>query len=504
MSVSRVACVSLCAPAPGLVLSVAVVGLMLSILNTAQMARAADHISEEGKMVYDSRWPLLLVDKYLVDKSKDVSLTVCEAVRHSRLDSLDKLSVSCGAVYYIDGKFRMWSGGGKRYAESQDGIQWTNGADTVGLGNRAHNCCVFYDPDDPDPSRRYKISIGKATSRGRTGLWTIAFSADGLRWKIQERDTPMCGSDEDAEGQTMFRVGKTCFISGQQLSPAFVETRPGYRGRASVVFHSRDPDLNIWTKAPKAVWAIPEGNGPYQAHHGIGAWSRPNLIIGLYGIFQSKIEVGDRATDLGLILSHDGFQWWEPWQLATILRRGVAGAWDSKYLVQGTQNFVNVGDKTYLYYYAADSDKGCEGLGHGTGLATLRRDGFGYQGLRVGWNFKPATREGEFVTAPIQLHDANTEQVLLNLDNVSEEKDRWVKVEVLDEKYQPVAGYGLADSDKLTTEGIAVPATWKGNASLGQVGAKVIRLRFLLHGGKFHCESPRMYAIYFKQPKEIE
>ena len=93
---------------------------------------------EEQEIMYQSRWPLLLVDKYLVAKADGVSLTVCEAARYSsdpiikRGDpgSPDEKSIGCGSVYYIDGKFRMWGGGagaagaGVFYAESQDGIHW--------------------------------------------------------------------------------------------------------------------------------------------------------------------------------------------------------------------------------------------------------------------------------------------------------------------------------------------------------------------------------------------
>ncbi len=465
--------------------------------------------------IRDSRWPLLLVDKTLIKENKGVSLTVCEAVKYpgnpvvrlGKPGSVDE--VRChfdGSVYYMDGKFRMWYWafpGGNAYAESDDGIHWVK--PNLGLvdfrGNKNNNLVpmpgrpiFFYDSNESNPKKRYKKAVGKGdpNAGGRESLWTFAYSPDGFQWEIEERPLPNVW--RWAESEMLTRVGKTWIIHTQTLKPGI--------GRAANAYYSDDlnKDLSKWKE--KIAWQIPEGlHKHYQAHHGIKPWARPGLTIGLYGIFCDRHELRDTTCDLGLVLSQDGFNFWEPWPLATIIRRGPAGSWDSMFLMHGSPSFINVGNKTYIYY--GGEDTGNSGERMQIGLATLHRDGFGYLEIRVGWNYwKKGDKTGEFVTVPIRLHDKKIEKILLNIDNLN--SNQWVKVELLDEKGQPIPGYRLEEADKVTTNGIAVPATWKGNASLRNVPTDIIHLGVQMQGGQCRRNSPQLYAIYFYQPKHIE
>ena len=104
----------------------------------------------------------------------------------------------------FDGELRMWyqakssqdTEGGRRlgYAVSQDGYNWER--PNLGLiefnGNKNNNIIdlfdgnpcltsapVLYDPDDPDPNRRFKMCI--EASQFVNSL-AVAYSPDGLRW----------------------------------------------------------------------------------------------------------------------------------------------------------------------------------------------------------------------------------------------------------------------------------------------------------------------------------
>ena len=462
--------------------------------------------------VRDSRWPLLLVDTTQLALNEGASLTVCEAVRHPanpvvRLGgpgSVDEDRAQFGgSVYHIDGKFRMWYSafpGGPAYAESDDGIHWTK--PKLGLkefrGSKDNNlvpmpgrAMIFYDPSDPD--RRFKKPVSKPNpSQGnRDSLWTWAHSKDGFHWTLADRPTP--DRWENAEAQMLARVDERWVIYTQGLS---------HLGRTVMAFSSPTLDTPTWEWAKQAVWTLKDKYPLYQTHHGISPWPRPGLTIGICGIFLDRHELIDTTVDLGLVLSHDGLEWWEPWPLATILRRGNAGEWDSTFLIQGCPSFVNVRDKTYLYY--SGEDTGNVGDRMQIGLAMLRRDGFGYQGIDVGWTYaRPGPRTGRFVTAAIRLNEKATERVLLNVENVDAAKGQFVQVEVLDARGKPIPGFTLADADRVTAEGIAAPATWRGSATLA--GAPdIIRLRVHMQGGRRRRASPRVYAIYFTEPTAIE
>src|SRR5262249_32938230 len=132
------------------------------------------------------------------------------------------------SVIRVDGKYRMWYVAGSddglvnkvdtsfrpAYAESQDGIHWIK--PELGLtefaGNKRNNlvelsppldmarlgslvCFVLHEPEDKDPSRRYKMLIygryyettrkEEAERQSNTPTTVFPFfSADGLRWRL--------------------------------------------------------------------------------------------------------------------------------------------------------------------------------------------------------------------------------------------------------------------------------------------------------------------------------
>ena len=85
--------------------------------------------------------------------------------------------------------------------------------------------------------------------------------------------------------------------------------------------------------------------------------------------------------DLGLIVSNDGIHFREPVPDFKVISHGKEGEWDSVALLQG-HAFANVGDKTMIWYSHWDTS-GEKPETMEIGLATLRRDGFGYLSRHV-------------------------------------------------------------------------------------------------------------------------
>ena len=101
-----------------------------------------------------------------------------------------------GSVLAVDGEYRMWYGGAGTdnirrvcYAVSKDGIEWdkpklgileyggnknNNLVGLVGDGDAkmipAEHLAVLYEPDDPDPKRRYKMVLRRQFRGGVCGL----------------------------------------------------------------------------------------------------------------------------------------------------------------------------------------------------------------------------------------------------------------------------------------------------------------------------------------------
>ena len=425
-----------------------------------------------------------------------------------------------GTVIYDGSKFRMWYLGmitreleaGQApgwwrpmcYAESADGIVWTK--PELGLvdlgGNKRNNICliegevesmtlvndfrsVMHDPVDPDPSRRFKVAYiahmplddirGGMSHVGikesRVGAIITAASPDGLRWKIVG-DRPVNAGGERFEVSSLYRFGNFYYASGQLISPWSWLSDGRNAGRIMQTY--RSPDFRVWSKAKALSMVMPEqltepqpavpelwdGFGR-QMHMGVGVWNRGNVMIGLQGIWQGNPR--DRATnakhhdglkiDLGLAISNDGVRFREPIPNFKFLEHGRDGEWDSIALLQG-HAFVNVGDKTMIWYSHWDCEE--KFRSQEIGLATLRRDGFGYLSRHdVG-------DPGHCVTSLI-LAASRSRKLFLNASGLS--KDGPITVELLDDRDRPIPGYSGTASARLIADGVRQPIAWPAPAN---------------------------------------
>jgi hypothetical protein len=435
-----------------------------------------------------------------------------------------------GSVIQIGGKFRMWYLGmiqrkierGQApgwwrpmcYAESEDGIHWTK--PELGLvefnGNKRNNICliesdpfslsrvndflsVLHDPEDPDPARRYKVAYiahlpfedvrgGRSALGPNESRWcsaVCATSADGLSWRVAG-DRPVNSGGERFEVAGLYRFGGSYYITGQLLSPW--TATPDGRDVGRVMLAFRSPDFVNWSRVPSLAFARPgqllaTPIPGQQTHMGAGMWNRGNVIVGLYGQWQDGPKEKPKGSthlwgtriDLGLVLSNDGVAFREPVPDFKVIPRGGEGEWDSIALLQG-HAFANVGERTYIWYSHWD----CEGQfrSQEIGLATLRRDGFGYLSART------AGAPAQCVTRHVEAADA-MQGVFVNAEGVSAEAP--LIVELLDEADRPIAGY----SSKLTVSGTRVPAGW---------GALPAGRKFAIRAELPPAGAVKLYALY--------
>lgn len=117
---------------------------------------------------------------------------------------------------------------------------------------------------------------------------------------------------------------------------------------------------------------------------------------------------------------NDGIHFRKPQPDFALIKSGPEGSWDQHGLIYG-EAFENVGDQTYICYGPWDLilERRSEGA---IGLATTRRDGFGYISDRH-------AGDALLITVPLALH-AGTPQVTLNADGLS--KDATLRIVILD------------------------------------------------------------------------
>jgi len=442
-----------------------------------------------------------------------------------------------GSVIRERGKFRMWyvavgedpyeskvpaARWRAAYAESDDGVLWVK--PDLGLveyagskhNNLIHtgvaplgfvNLKVLADPEDPDPSRRYKIST-HVYFRHNTRLGTLApfASADGLRWTPLFSAEPV-HAELPRDGLVLpgvhfepcgglYKWDGMYYVCGQNAMNA---TRP-YHGRVTRMY--RSSDFVHWTETSNIGFIRDAQHtllGPgrsleaEQTHEGISVWNRRNVLLGVYGRWHGAKEWKDVTIDLGFVVSNDGLNFREPAREWTFLARGDDGAWDQGGLLQG-QGFENVDDRTLIYYGAWDPRLKDAPRG-GVGIATLPRDRFGdlvveEAGKGPGDYQLPVIRS-EFVTATVPLKASTPHRFFVNADGLG--SDAAVHVELLDRHEKPLAGYSGKDAAVVRQSGFQTPVVWKGKQELHYLPENV-RLRVTFAGD--HNTRIRFSALY--------
>lgn len=396
------------------------------------------------------------------------------------------------------------------YAESKDGVTWTK--PELGLvdfnGSKKNNICliegdphsmarvddflsVLFDPDEPDPAKRYKCAYiahmpfedvkGRSKIGPNEKRWcalVTATSADGLKWKCVG-DRPVNAGGERFEVSGLYRFGDFYYATGQLLSPWSWRADGSDIGRDMLAY--RSPDFVTWSKAKAFSYARPGqlSNPPVkgqQMHMGAGLWNRGNVMVGLHGMWQDAEQPPPKGkswnygvrVDLGLMLSNDGVHFREPVPGFQIIPRGKPGEWDDIAILQG-HAFVNEGERTMIWYSHWDTGGVLKNMD--IGLATLRRDGFGSLSRKV------AEEEGHFITSTF-----TAKEIAINVDGVT--ADSPLKLQVLDHLDRPLEGY----ESTVTTSGVHVPVKWPKPLPAG----KKIALRVNYPAG---CAA-KVYAIY--------
>jgi hypothetical protein len=449
-----------------------------------------------------------------------------------------------GSVIKIDGKYRMWyvAAGDDRlersgprsapwrvaYAESTDGFTWTK--PNLGLveykGNKDNNLVnietdpfgilnvkVLYEPEAP-AAERYKMSahawFKKGEKGARFGTLALLVSPDGLNWKSVNQIKPVNAEIvredvvipwahyEPAGG--LYKWDGLYYTSGQN---AYASALP-YHGRVVRSFISGD--FKKW-EAASAVGFVRTAQhellGPgksrdgEQTHEGISVWVRNNVLLGVYGIWHGDLEWRGVSIDLGFVVSNDGVNFREPKHDWEFIKFGNDKEWDQGGLLQG-QGFENIGDQSVVYYGAWDP-RGWEGSPPrgGVGIVTVPRDRFGDLVLE-----KDSIGDGEyqvpelaasFVTADVALKSKAPQSFYVNADGLSAEAS--LKVELLDNSLNPIAGYAGDSAAIVTQSGFQTPVVWQGKTSVDGLPDR-IRLRVTYLGKDM--EKIRFSALYIK------
>ena len=431
-----------------------------------------------------------------------------------------------GTVIRIGDELRMWyigkgeENGEKRgphicYALSKDGINWEK--PELGLvefnGNTRNNLVEFdsphresigallvlHDPEDPDPSRRFKL-----INEVHPFLNISGYSPDGLTWTESTNGNILKHNAIEPGG--LMKFNGCYYMNGQGGNVG--------SKRALVTYMSYDFDH--WTDAVAVglrrdvppYKEIPGCHAGEQVHLGASLWNRGNVVIGFYGAWHG--ESNDRgfvSMDLGLVVSNDGLQFVEPipdFHIVSAYEIDKRGPAHPQPCLEQGQGFENIGDETLIWYAPWRGGFIC--------VARWPRDRLGYFEVvadpkprllmaedthSMFWREHVGDRVAEkaephCITCPIRLN-GKPARAFLNADGLS--VDAQLRVEVLDLQFKPIDGYAGASSIPVTDSGLRQEVVWKNQDRLVDLDDPV-RLKVSWEGPR--PEDVHLYAAYLE------
>ncbi|MBL9203883.1 MAG: hypothetical protein JNN01_02260, partial [Opitutaceae bacterium] len=351
-------------------------------------------------------------------------------------------------------------------------------------------CVVYFEPDEPDPARRFKLLFTGSKYPGL--LFGVAYSPDGVRW-TESKANPRGANKMEPQGgirfQGMYVVNGQ--FGGRHWSPDAtlrqLVTQVSYDfehwTESSVLGFRRDP-------VPPRPYQRTGSTDGEQVHLGAGLWNRGNVVVGFYGQWHGHPNNDRRyvSIDTGLVVSHDALHfhepipdfrmiearetpnWWLPSGRTMPLERAPA-------IMQG-QGFANVGKETLFWYSVWVIPSA------GVRLARWERDRLGYLQPFVGPRNSP-----HVISAPVETQGARR-SVSLNVGGLGELSG--ITVALLDEQFREIPGFGARDFVAPGRSGLRERAVWKGGDAVMHPGP--IRVRVDFAGAR--PEEIRLYAIY--------
>ena len=332
-------------------------------------------------------------------------------ISNDRSMGLDRQMIATTVLYDDElDRFRMWGSAidpskpnktaeyiCSKYAESSDGFHWEqpelgqfefNGSrnnsimsyDCSGHGPiQTRHPQVFRIPDEHRDVGRFgmvihAIKIGPLADDEHHMEQHLAFSDDGLKWKLRESHNPFIRGRNDTPNQPIvWNPDRQVFMHYRRATVNAAEIRR--------IAYSESEDLIHWTQ-PRLVIGPNELDAPM--FYGMGVTRYQNMYLGevhyLYADDGATTWVPKAwQVDVQLAWSHDGLNWERHPRRPVFIPLGPLDPGSCDWgMVWGVQEMMDVGDRVFVYY------RGEEGMHTGliargrehVCLGTLRRDGF--------------------------------------------------------------------------------------------------------------------------------
>ena len=425
--------------------------------------------------------PHLFIDDYLIDQSKGVKRRVNCPRRDPKIPNplITGKEDHCVAPYMrvvrdpATGRFRIWyniyrekfKDGRARFAhmESEEGIHWKRPHQVLedpGAVNFGSSV-IDEGPKFADPSQRYKLAWWA------NGGLNIAVSADGLKWSMF-RPYPVLRHNHDInnifwdDARNRYLATVSVFTEG-----------PTWKGKRRTTMMSVSKDLINWEKPWYVITADDSMDKDYIQFYAMqGYLNRGEMMIGLVKVLHDDWQAPDTpkgAFGVGytsLAWTRDGEHWVR--DLEPFFEPDPdPKAWDHAHAWMDWQ--LPVGDEVYIYYggYKYGHKMG-RWEGRQIGLVKMPRDRYVSRDAD--------TDGGSLLTPPAVL--AGTKMT------VNAEVKGELRVRLLDEKGEPIAGFDADDCESVRGDNLRHPVKWK--APLATLQNRPVKIEFVLRDAQLY------------------
>jgi hypothetical protein len=369
-----------------------------------------------------------------------------------------------GGVFWDpqDQRIKMWyhGAGGTGYTTSKDGIHWEPGR--IVLPGSSDSQCVWLDLEEPDHSKRYKMTRSVVADNRCRG-W-IYFSADGIDWRHV--------------GYTGDWGDRSTFFWNPFRKLWVMSCRHGWgQPRARRYWEVKDMEKGpYWRSAGQPdyapFWIGADSLDPPRPDYKINpelynldAAGYESLMLGMFSIWRGQPPPREKPNEVCVGFSRDGFHWTRPDRRPFCPVSETPGTWNYANVQSAAGACLVMGDRLYFYVSA-------RGKGRVAGLATLRRDGFASM---------DADAAGGALTTRVLTF--NGKYPFVNLDAAQGE----LRVEVLDAAGQPIPPCTRDNCLPLRGDHTLAAIHWTGATDLSALAGKKARFRFHLKGGRLYA-----------------
>jgi hypothetical protein len=391
-------------------------------------------------------------------------------------------------VFYLWYQAGTYFKGTIALATSRDGIQWTRPVLDVNPGSnqalplelQPDSYSIVPDWETRDPEQRFKLFM--RPPGGNMGGISMT-SPDGIHWTNQVET-----------GETGDR--SSVFYNPFRRKWVY-SLRSSFRGRSR---NYRECDDFLagakWTPSETVPWLAadrldaPEPGYKHKTQlYNFDAVAYESLMLGFFELHRGpenkrcKRMGLPKLNEISFGYSRDGFHWSRPDRRAQI-PASRKDTWDHGFVESGGNICALVGDKLYFYH------SGCRGNVDGAirpdgsvnvgsmydrtaiGVSVLRRDGFA--------SLNAGASVGHITTHPVVF---SGKKLFVNVDCSQGE----LRVEILDEKGQPIEPFTLDNCLPVSTNGTSVPIVWKNAEDLASIAGTPVRFRFALRRGALYA-----------------